>query len=233
MDGEQILKYLTVPNTGIKLSDGSIVMLSRFPDTKWIVHYGWYTYNSQENLGWYFSSIPAQTILPANDQDLQLLTVISTGCDCPTSSNQCAPAPIPHPGYPMPGMPHGGMPPHVMYELDRAFLTVDTIAQRNELNRRLLPDGKIVRVNNAGESPKYYEWNQVKMEWVELKQDAADEYLTKTDGDSLYASKNDLSELSEDVTNVDENITELSRDVSALTETVNAISPTVWEKISE
>ena len=69
------LNYLKVPDSNVKLTDGSVVMLSRFPGTKWVVHNGWYNYAGRRYMGWYFCSIPAQTIIPANSQDLTMITV--------------------------------------------------------------------------------------------------------------------------------------------------------------
>lgn len=89
--------YLTVPGTSVRLKDGSVVMLTRFPGTKWIVHCGWYNYNDRSYTGWYFCSIPAQTILPINQQDLQGVVLISDKYDGKID-------PIPGPDFP-PGPP--------------------------------------------------------------------------------------------------------------------------------
>lgn len=87
-------KYLIVPNTGLELVDGSIVMITKFPDTKWIVHYGWYSFNDQPSMGWYFCSIPDKTILPVSEDDLNTVIVISTECGCcpcPPNPKPCCP----------------------------------------------------------------------------------------------------------------------------------------------
>lgn len=164
--------YLTVPSTGQKITDGTIVMLSRFPGTKWIVHYGWYTCDNQQCRGWYFNSIPANTKIPVTDEDLMMLTVISTntnntsGCDCHPGPS---PSPSPSPKPPtLPGPGGHGLSPQQAFELNRSWISVDTIAMRDELSEsRLLPDGKVVRVNRATEDnkPKYYIWNQVTEKW--------------------------------------------------------------------
>lgn len=168
---------LVVPDTGIQIVDGTIVILARFPGTKWIVHNGWYSYQGKQYMGWYFCSIPAQTIIPVNDEDLRLLTVVSSdgGESCPPGPYPppCPPYPPPCPPYPPPFVP--GPPPHcginftpqMADELDRAWITVETIAQRDKLNTRLLPNGKIVKVNNVSGSVKYYSWNQATMVWDE------------------------------------------------------------------
>jgi hypothetical protein len=80
---------LKIPCSPWKIKDGSVVILSRFPSTKWILKNGWYTYLSGRYHGGYFSSIPAQTVIPVNQRDLMNLTVLSGGvqdvkprCNC-------------------------------------------------------------------------------------------------------------------------------------------------------
>ena len=181
------MDYLVIPDTGIKLYSGAVVELSRFPGTRWVVHLGWYNYNGSQYQGWYFCSIPAQTTIPVTEDDLRLLTIISnTGSDCeyPVNPGQC-PGPYPPGPGPNPGVP---FTPRNAYELDRAWITVDTIAQRNELNQRLLPNGKIVRVNDDGTgNAQYYRWNQTTCTWesetfgIDLSP-----YLTIDDTNKLY-----------------------------------------------
>ena len=93
------MNYLKVPDSNIKLTDGSVVMLARFPGTKWVVHYGWYDYSGRRGMGWYFSSIPAQTVIPVTAQDLDLIVLIDQG-----KSEEPERPPIPdHPPAPGPG----------------------------------------------------------------------------------------------------------------------------------
>lgn len=107
------MNYLKVPDSNIKLTDGSVVMLARFPGTKWVVHYGWYDYSGRRGMGWYFASIPAQTIIPVTAQDLQLIVLIDQG----DSEKPIPPAPpvppIPPvpPRPPVPPGPPGPIPP--------------------------------------------------------------------------------------------------------------------------
>ncbi len=105
------MNYLKVPDSNIKLTDGSIVILARFPGTKWVVHYGWYDYASRRGMGWYFSSIPAQTTIPVTPQDLLLITLVEPGTtetsDLPRPP--CPPGPCP-PQLPEP-VPPGPKPP--------------------------------------------------------------------------------------------------------------------------
>lgn len=146
-------------DSGIQIVDGSIVILARFPGTKWIVHKGWYAYQGNQYNGWYLSSIPSQTTMPLVDSDLIGIKVV--GGECPYPDH-----PFPSPNPPIPG--GGGMKPEMAWELNRAWITVDTIEQLSRLNRRLVPDGKIVRVNDTGDgTAKYYRYDQAKSIWTE------------------------------------------------------------------
>ena len=158
------MNSLIVPETGVQIVDGTIVILSRFPGTKWILHYGWYTYNSQQAMGWYFSSIPSQTIIPVTDDDLKSLTVVGTDCGC-----HCPPTPGPTPPQPGPGpcpKPKPVLTDKQLEILNRSWITVDTIAERDKLfEDELVVNGRIVRVNQTVDGPKYYRWNLVTETW--------------------------------------------------------------------
>ena len=99
-------EFLKIPCSEQRLVDGSVVILDRFPNTKWIVHNGWYTYQNVRYNGWHFSSIPSRTILPCSDRDLCHLIVLSggdCGCDCrPEPPCPHPPQPGPHPPRPEP-----------------------------------------------------------------------------------------------------------------------------------
>lgn len=194
------MNQLIVPDTGVQLVDGSIVILSRFPGTKWIVHNGWYTYEGQQYLGWYFCSIPAQQIMPVNSSDLRLLTVVDSK-DSACYPNP-GPPPCPPPAPPSnPGcncnQPEIPFTPKMAFQLDRAWISVETEAQRDELTKRLLPNGKIVRVNQMPEGGSaYFRWNQVTEAWeTETFGIDTSNFLTETAANDLYASKSDLTNL--------------------------------------
>lgn len=117
------MNYLKVPDSNVKLVDGSVVILHRFPGTKWVVHNGWYEYAGRRCSGWYFCSIPAQTIIPVSNQDLQLITVVAQGsgdagvpnppadgCGCEGPGFPPPPPPGVPPGTVLPG-PGGCCPP--------------------------------------------------------------------------------------------------------------------------
>ena len=95
-------EYLNIPNTNIKLKEGTIVTIDRFPGVRWITHYGWYNFDGRQYNGWYFCSIPAEMILPANMFDLKLINVVKSK----DVSSDIVPLP---PDYCHPGPPG---PPH-------------------------------------------------------------------------------------------------------------------------
>lgn len=90
-----------IPDTCQEITVGSVVTLSRFPDTKWVTQKGWYLYEGQQYNGWYFSSIPAQTVIPMQATDLIGIVIISGGAcqPIPHPPGLC-PGPIPSPSQP-------------------------------------------------------------------------------------------------------------------------------------
>lgn len=53
------------------------------------------------------------------------------------------------------------------WELNRAFISVNSIEERDSLNIDSLPHGKIVRVADTTDGVKYYSWDQVTFTWKE------------------------------------------------------------------
>jgi len=92
--------YLKIPNTCVRLYDGTVVLLSRFPNVRWIVHNGWYTYQNEQRMGWYFNSIPANEVIPVSDEDLQTCIVVD-----PRAIQPCPPCPPCPPVPPCPPTP--------------------------------------------------------------------------------------------------------------------------------
>ena len=154
------MSELTIPDRNITLVDGSIVMLKRFPGTKWIVHEGWYTYNNEKFLGWYFSSIPAQTNIPVNDIDLESLIVVSDSGYPPVVPYP----PIPYPPSPDP-KPDRPIPftESMLAQLQAAFITVADNEAREAIDTTAIPDGKLVYVAN---DDAFYRWVADTQEWI-------------------------------------------------------------------
>lgn len=138
--------YFTIPETGKIIYNGDTVILSEYPDTIAVVAYGWYKYEENAMNGWHFILLPAKTIVPAAQVNLSLLTVVPNSSDDDRN--------------PMP------LSPELRDIESRAFITLDSIAQRDKLITEFMPNGRIVRVNNRGDGkPGYYEWNVMTQEW--------------------------------------------------------------------
>lgn len=187
--------YLDIPGSKVKLKDGSIIMLRRFPGTKWVVHNGWYNYNGKNYTGWYFSSVPAQTILPVNRYDLQGIVVVSDKDTSPSDDPVFPPYPPVVPEYPIHPGPHPGpwpgpwpddkfgpnpfppfppMPPIDKPEhfgrkeltmLNSAFITVENLRDFDELDTEVMPDGRMVCINSEKGKRTYYRWNKRDDTW--------------------------------------------------------------------
>lgn len=185
------MEQLNLPGTNQVLYPGSIVILAEYPYSKWIVKQGWYTYRDQQLNGWYFKSINDGAILSLSNVNLDTITIVSLG-DRPAPM-----PPMPGPGHgpgPMPGprpMPGGagGLNARQADQLRRAFVTVDSIRQRDALDDGNLPDGKICRVNNVGGRVKYYAYDVSTSSWIEQPID----FLTGTEADQDYVRKDELN----------------------------------------
>ena len=149
--------YIVIPNTNIRLYDGDIVKISNKPKTKWVVHSGWYIYADNQNFGWYFECIKNGEILPVSVVDLTLCTLDTVKTQ---GSNKYD------------GKVIGYTRPFTEYDADslnRAFITVDTIEQRDNLDINKLTDGKLVRVNDVYGEARYYAWIQKDSTWEEVQ----------------------------------------------------------------
>lgn len=209
-------------DSGIQIVDGSIVILARFPDTKWIVHKGWYSYQGNQYNGWYLSSIPSQTTMPLLDSDLIGIRVVGGNCSCPDQ-------PFPSPNPPVPGC-GVGLKPEMAWELNRAWITVDTLEQLSRLNRRLIPDGKIVRVNDTGDgTAKYYRYDQAKSIWTEeyFGIDITN-FVSRQDLSQEVKDQIDNADLSSSVVNVIQTNDEVHQTIREV-----ADSDLTWRELSE
>lgn len=169
-------KYIIIPGTQQRVYDGSVVILYRLPNLRWIIHYGYYNYNGRNQKGWYFSSIPADTVMPVFNEDLVAMYVIDSPVE-PTPPGPCPPGPCPPgPFPPGPGPCPPGPPvpipipftPQDKAQLSAAMLTVQDMAERNKLNSANLKNGKVVRVNDTdGEGTiDYFSWDSESSSWL-------------------------------------------------------------------
>lgn len=189
-----------VTDTGVIIYDGSVVILSQYPNVKWLIKNGWYTYKGKQYNGWYFSSIPANDTMPVDTSDLSGITLVS-GPNC------CPPPPGPVP--PGPGPSEERFTHELRIQLERAWITVDTIEQRDRLNIRLVPDGKVVKVNDVGGQVKYYSYDQSTSTWVEEVFGLDGSFVKKED------LENEVNDLVNGDTTLHESIVNISKSVAS------------------
>lgn len=146
-------KFIVIPGTDIRLYDGDIVKISNKPRVKWIVHTGWYIYNEVQNFGWYFVSIKNGEVLPVNAVDLTLCTLETLKVQGSEKTD---------------GKVVNYTRPFTLADaeiLNRSFITLDTLEQRDNLDKKKIINGKMVRVNNPEGPANYYAWNAEKQTW--------------------------------------------------------------------
>ena len=239
------MNYISVPDSSLHLVDGNIVMLERFPGIKWVLHNGWYNYNGRQYMGWYFSSIPSQTILPVSNQDLRMITLVSSKSNNEYPEYPAPPHP-PVPPCPPPHHHHGGgghiYPPITpdpkpenpaffsqayKQQLEEAFISVPTLKKRDQLDTSSMPDGKIVRVNSVGGYPKYYVWSVFNDHWEEL------EFVFQEDLEQKLSEYYTSTELNEQLSSIHDEIDEITQSVDELSTSIDAISSDVSDKYDE
>lgn len=159
-------QFLQIPNSDNVIYQGSLVRLKRFPDITWILRYGWYKWDNRLNVGWNFLSVTDQTILPVLVSDLVDIVIVDN--DDPIHRQDIPPKRI-----------SGEVPENSEYypkpayitekdkeRYDAAFISLETLEDRNELLENPVPNGKIVRVN---ELDKYFMWDSTNEIWNEVE----------------------------------------------------------------
>ena len=66
--------FLYCESTDTKIYANDVVMISTYPDVKWIAKNGWYKFGTAQKRGWYFISIVDKTILPIDQVDLETIS---------------------------------------------------------------------------------------------------------------------------------------------------------------
>jgi len=151
------VNFIVIPGTDIRLYDSDIVKISNKPRVKWLVHLGWYIYNGVQNFGWYFESIKNGEILPVSIIDLTLCTLVTLKTQGSERYD---------------GKVVNFTRPFTDADADilkRAFITVDTIEQRDNLDKKKLINGKMVRVNSSEGPAQYFAWNADTRNWEYLE----------------------------------------------------------------
>ena len=148
--------FIVIPGTDIRLYDSDIVKISNKPRVKWIVHAGWFIYQDVQNFGWYFECIKNGEILPVSAIDLTLVTLDTTKTQGSGKYD---------------GKVVNYTRPFTVADaelLNRTFITLDTIEQRDNIDPKKLVNGRVVRVNDVGGVVVYYEWNATTKEWNKI-----------------------------------------------------------------
>lgn len=178
MDAESAKSgFIVIPGTNIRLYDSDIIKISNYPHTLWVVHMGWYVYNGAQNFGWYVESLESGEILPIAVINLTLCTLVSVK----TQGSEMYDGKVVN--YTKPFTEADAT------ILNRTFLTLDTIKQRDNLDNQKLVDGRLVRINNVGGESRYYAWDANTHTWdlIDFGGDGAPTktvYLTETMGTS-------------------------------------------------
>lgn len=189
------MRYLPVPDSDLKLVDGNIVMIERFEDTKWVLHDGWFNYENRRYKGWYFVSIPNETVLPLSEKDLVGIILVSSKAndadpdfpEKPGKHHHDGPGSLYPPVCPDPEPERPAFfSSSLKKQIQESFISVPTMKYLHKLAKEgNIQDGKIVRVNNAEEGvTKYFIWSATLERWKDfhdfLTEDALEEdYYTK------------------------------------------------------
>lgn len=150
-----VANYIVIPKTNIRLYDGDEVTISNRPHIKWYVHKGWYDKYGVKAFGWYLISDKEET-LPVETIDLTLCSLVTKKVEGSIYSD---------------GAETTYSSVYTDYDaqmLNSSFISVDTIEQRDNLDKSKLTNGKIVRVNDYGGTSRYYAWNATTTQWDDV-----------------------------------------------------------------
>lgn len=164
----------------LRLPSGEIVYdgaVLKTPDnTSYILHFGKYTCNNYTINGWYLQAVGQMSRIPISDEILGTCVVVNNGSHIdmgrPPShghgSGCCCPPidPLPPPIRPDKEI----FTSQDKYYLDRSWISVDTIVERDSIPLGIVINGRIVGVNNPGDGygPKYYRYNPKTLQWDEI-----------------------------------------------------------------
>lgn len=161
------MESILVPTSGQYIDEGTEVSLERFPTLVWTLKYGKYNYRGSNYKGWYFYIQDSRTTLPMNFRDLISLTVVGRD-DVPDEIEYPEPVEL-HPYVDCLGIDYAYITPEEKARYDAAFITVDTIVDRDLIYP--IPDGKIVRVNDVEGEVVYYVYSRTSQEWSTINVD--------------------------------------------------------------
>ena len=150
------IAHLVIPGTNIRLYDGDTVKISTKQNKFCLVHHGWYNYQGVKNYGWYFDATNGSETIPATTIDLTLCQLVmdSTKGSIFTDGKVTNYTDI--------------FTADDAETLNRTFISVETIKQRDNIDKNKLVNGRLVRVNNVNGIPRYYSWNADMNDWLPM-----------------------------------------------------------------
>ena len=170
-------EYIVVPGTNIRLYDNDVVRLSPNAELKYIVHSGWYIYQGVQNYGWYLVSIKNGNTMPVSAINLTTVQLVSS------YTQGSAKYDGKKVNYTRPFTEHDGI------VLNRTFITVDTIEQRDNLPKYEVTDGRMVRVNTVGSGYAYYVWAEAEKKWKDITFETTLPIVSGSSSDPLILSQ--------------------------------------------
>ena len=195
--------------------DGSVIKLGS-DSTLYFLHFGKFKYDGKEYLDrWYLQKVGSTICIPISDEILSQAQVTSNsidisshlGCHCnPNSDKQIFTS-------------------EDKYTLDRTWITVDTLTERDSIPKGLVMNGRIVQVNQAEDNEShYYRYNSSLENWVEIHLDNADTEAKLTELES------GVDDLETKISTLEMAVDELRTDVQEIldrldTSNENASSP--------
>jgi len=152
-------KSIVIPSTNIRLYDGDLVTMTNHPNVKWVVHYGWFIFNNSQFHDWYFSAIHNGENLPVSYVDLTTVSLATSKTLGSTYHDGKAV------GY------TAVFTQEDAETLNRTFISVDTVTQRDNLDKTKIPNGRLVRVNDYLGSVAYFAWDSATQQWNKAELD--------------------------------------------------------------
>lgn len=180
------MRYLEVPQTDVKIDDNSKVI---YNDKLYLLSYDYYIEDDELKQGWLLKSEQHDSNIVVTDDmlmNIRPVTHVANDCDdrkqcCLCNISMCS-------------------IDDTIYQADRAFITVNSIVDRDTLNHKLLIDGKMVRVNNVLNEDtnefeaKYYTWNATEETWAETHIEfSPDDYVDKEYLENNFAKISDVN----------------------------------------
>lgn len=171
---------VVLPNTDIRLYDNDIITLTTNPTVRYILRYGWYICHGVQSYGWYVVSISDGTVLAISEIDLSTINLVSTYTQGSTYDD---------------GKKVNYTRPYTDHDvaiLNRSFISLSSMSQRDNLDPSELTDGRVVRVNDIGDgSYGYFVWSAIDKSWSSITFETTIPAIVGTDKSEVILSELD------------------------------------------